>query len=98
MYTQETQTRKSIREFDSRCGFDKCTFSWDRVVAGLCNPGEMVIMDEWTYPSAVGTMQSHGVKPVGVPLDDQGMNPDCLRDLLANWDESARGAPRYTVP
>lgn len=61
----------------------------------LANPGEMFIVEDWTYPSAMAVAQPYGISPVGVPMDGQGMRSDELRKLLAGWDEAARGAKRY---
>jgi aromatic amino acid aminotransferase I len=43
-----------------------------------------------------------GYKPVPLDIDFQGTRPDDLRNVLINWNESARGMPRphvlYQVP
>ncbi|ESK97603.1 aromatic amino acid aminotransferase [Moniliophthora roreri MCA 2997] len=68
----------------------------------LCNPGEGVLVSEWTYPSAMATMMPLGCKMVPVKMDSQGMRSDHLRALLSGWDEAERGMPRphvlYTIP
>lgn len=78
------------------------TDGWSRVLLTLANPGEMFIVEDWTYPSAMAVAQPYNISPVGVPMDGQGMRSDELRKLLAGWDEAARGAKRphvlYTVP
>ena len=70
-------------------------YSWSRAITSLCNPGELFITEDWTYPSALANSQPYGVYPVGVPMDDQGMRPDALRKMLAEWDEVERGHKRY---
>ena len=74
-----------------------CDYRWGRAITTLCNPGELFITEDWTYPSALANSQPYGILPVGVPMDDQGMRPDALRKLLAEWDEVARGHKRYVV-
>ncbi|KAM5534779.1 hypothetical protein V8D89_011495 [Ganoderma adspersum] len=78
------------------------TDGWSKCVNLLCNPNEMFITEDWTYPSALAGSLPYGHRPVGVSMDDQGMRPDELRKLLVEWDEVARGAKRphvmYTVP
>ncbi|RDX53764.1 PLP-dependent transferase [Lentinus brumalis] len=78
------------------------TDGWGRAVTTLCNPGEAFITEDWTYPSALAGSAPHGIHPVGVLMDDQGMRSEELRKLLAEWDESVRGCKRphvmYTVP
>ncbi|KAG6854756.1 hypothetical protein C0991_001183 [Blastosporella zonata] len=71
------------------------TDGWAKAALTLCNPGEGVLVDEWTYPSAVAMMSPHGIRPVAVPLDGQGINGDAMRCLLLGWDETIRGMPRY---
>lgn len=71
------------------------TDGWGRVVLTLCNPGEMILTEEWTYPSAVATCQPYGINPVPIAMDAEGMRADDLYKTLAEWDESARGAPRW---
>lgn len=68
----------------------------------LCNKGEAILASEWTYPSALHTVIPYGNTIASVAIDSQGMRADSLRDVLQNWDEKARGAPRphlaYIVP
>ncbi|KAG6814205.1 hypothetical protein H0H92_000882 [Tricholoma furcatifolium] len=78
------------------------TDGWAKAVLTLCNPGEAILVEEWTYPSAVAMTTPHNIKPVAVPLDGHGVVGDAMRRLLSQWDENARGMPRphvfYTVP
>ncbi|EJD36919.1 PLP-dependent transferase [Auricularia subglabra TFB-10046 SS5] len=78
------------------------TDGWSRCVQTLCNPGEVILTEEWTYPSAVALAAPYEVTPVPVGMDAEGMSASSLEDVLANWDEAARGAKRphvmYTVP
>lgn len=71
------------------------TDGWSRAVLTLCNPGEMFITEEWTYPSAVYASKPYNVTPVPIAMDSEGMRADDLYKTLAEWDEVARGAPRY---
>ena len=63
----------------------------------LCNPGEMFLTEEWTYPSALASAQPYGVMPVPVKIDGEGMRADDLRKVLSVWDEKERGAKRPRV-
>lgn len=60
----------------------------------LCNPGEMILTEDWTYPSALASARPWGVKAAPVKMDGEGMRADDLRKVLTEWDEKARGAPR----
>ncbi|KAI0751113.1 PLP-dependent transferase [Daedaleopsis nitida] len=107
------QLQKFIKEFVGKVydpAYSDCTQlvqtgntdGWSRTITTLCNPGELFITEDWTYPSALASSAPYDIKPVGVPMDDQGMRSDELRRLLAEWDESTRGTKRphvmYTVP
>ncbi|PPQ94958.1 hypothetical protein CVT25_003930 [Psilocybe cyanescens] len=78
------------------------TDGWAKIVSTLCNPGEGILVSEWTYPSALETTNPLGISPVPVSMDGQGMNSAALREVLSGWDEAARGMPRphvmYIVP
>ncbi|KAF8640115.1 hypothetical protein AX17_001351 [Amanita inopinata Kibby_2008] len=78
------------------------TDGWAVVVETLCDPGQGVLTSEWTYPSAIAAMEPHGIKPIPVAMDSQGMRSDALRTLLSEWDETSRGMPRphvlYIIP
>lgn len=67
---------------------------WYKCVQTFCNPGDGVLVSEWTYPSAIASMAPYNVKPVAVPMDGQGMSSAGLRKVLSEWDESATGMPR----
>lgn len=65
--------------------------------------GDYIISEEYTFATAVETAAPLGAKFVGVKMDNQGMIPEALDELLSTWDESARGGARkpfllYTVP
>lgn len=70
------------------------TDAWTKCLQNFCNPGEIIITEEWTYTSALAAALPYGVKPVGIPMDGQGMRADALEDVLANWDADVRGAAR----
>ena len=70
-------------------------YSWAKVLGMLCNPGEMYLAEEWTYPSAKATAKPQGVNPVPIQMDGEGMRSDHLRKVLSEWSEVERGAPRY---
>jgi aromatic amino acid aminotransferase I / 2-aminoadipate transaminase len=70
------------------------TDGWDKIAETLCNPGEFILTEEWTYPGAVSAAWPHHVRPFGIPMDGQGMRADSLEDILAKWMPEVRGAPR----
>ncbi|EGU13534.1 hypothetical protein RTG_00264 [Rhodotorula toruloides ATCC 204091] len=79
------------------------TDAWGKIVTTLCNPGDGVLAEEWTYPSALATAWPNGIKPVPLPMDGKGMTPEGMDELLANWNpDEHEGMPRprllYTIP
>ncbi|KAJ3543437.1 hypothetical protein NM208_g3577 [Fusarium decemcellulare] len=69
----------------------------------LTKPGDWIISEEYTFSTAVESAAPMGVKVAGVKMDAEGLLPDSLDDVMANWDsEKHDGAPRptilYTVP
>jgi aromatic amino acid aminotransferase I / 2-aminoadipate transaminase len=78
------------------------TYSFYTCLRMLLERGDYIIMEEYTYSSAISTCGPMGIKIVGIDMDDQGMLPTSLEMTLSNWDVSVRGArkPRvvYLVP
>jgi len=81
---------------------DGSTDGWHKVVELLCNPGDPILVEAWTYPSAIESAWPMGVRPVPVDIDADGLVPSALEDVLKNWNEEERGCKRprllYTVP
>lgn len=73
------------------------TNGWFEIITTLCNPGESILVSEWTYPTALETMRPMGVGPVSVSMDTQGMNGAALREVLLGCDTVARCMPRYSL-
>ncbi|GAA5977010.1 hypothetical protein JCM10908_004820 [Rhodotorula pacifica] len=79
------------------------TDAWGKIVTSLCNPGDGVLAEEWTYPSALATAWPNGIKPVPLPMDGDGLTVDGMEQVLANWnpdEHEGMQRPRvlYTVP
>ncbi|KAF8524564.1 PLP-dependent transferase [Hysterangium stoloniferum] len=73
-----------------------------RCAGTFLNPGEYILVEELTYPSALACFKPAGVKILGVGMDAQGMSAVILEHILSTWDETTRGAKRphvmYTIP
>ena len=71
----------------------------DLVNAAFLRPGDVVVAEEATYGGMISKVARHGARCVGTALDDDGIIPDRLEQLL---DElaSAGTPPRfvYTIP
>lgn len=64
--------------------------------------GDSILTEEYSFSTALETAAPLGVKVFGVALDEQGLRPESMDEILSNWDESDRGARKphvlYTVP
>ncbi|OTA86773.1 hypothetical protein M434DRAFT_399745 [Hypoxylon sp. CO27-5] len=64
--------------------------------------GDAVLTEEYSFSTALETAAPLGVKVFGVRMDEQGLLPESMDEILSTWDEKARGARKptvlYTVP
>ncbi|CED85216.1 Aromatic amino acid aminotransferase and related proteins [Phaffia rhodozyma] len=67
------------------------TDGMDNVLRNIANRGDNIIVEEFAYPGTVASMGPQGLNPVVIPLDDEGMIPSILDEVLSTWDESKRG-------
>ncbi|KAG5809355.1 hypothetical protein H9Q74_008172 [Fusarium xylarioides] len=79
------------------------TSSLDFAMRMLTQPGDYIVSEEYTFSTAVESATPMSIKVAGVKMDQEGLKPDSLDDVLTNWDpERHDGAakPRvlYTVP
>jgi aromatic amino acid aminotransferase I len=78
------------------------TSALDHAFRMLCERGDYVLAEEYTFSSAVETGLPLGVKFLGMKMDDQGLVPEVMDEILSNWDVKARGTRKpfvlYTVP
>ncbi|MEU7895594.1 PLP-dependent aminotransferase family protein [Nonomuraea sp. NPDC049152] len=49
----------------------------------IAAPGSPVLMESPTYPGALAAARAAGLRPVPVPMDDEGLRPDLLADAFA---------------
>jgi aromatic amino acid aminotransferase I len=68
----------------------------------LLSPGDSLLMEEYTFSSAIECVVPHHIHPVGMPMDDDGVIATALDDMLTNWDSQSRQSrkPRvmYIIP
>ncbi|ROV97538.1 hypothetical protein VSDG_04636 [Cytospora chrysosperma] len=81
------------------------TGALEQALRMLCdkNRGDAVLMDEFAFSTALETAEPLGIKIVGVEIDDEGLLPASMDDILSNWDPKERNGARkphvlYTVP
>jgi 2-aminoadipate transaminase len=71
----------------------------DLVVRVFCDPGDVIIAEAPTYVTALGVFSSYQCEVVHVPMDEQGMRPDALREAIASVRAQGK-TPKliYTIP
>lgn len=80
------------------------TGALEQAVRMFCdkNRRDAVLTEEFSFSTAMETIEPLGVGTFGTPIDSQGIIPEAMDELLSNWDESARGFRKphvlYTVP
>jgi aromatic amino acid aminotransferase I len=78
------------------------TVSWDATLRILCEKGDYILTEEYSFSSALETAAPLGIKAAPIKMDEQGLLPESLDEVLTNWNEAARGARKphllYTVP
>ncbi|KAJ5125625.1 Aromatic amino acid aminotransferase [Penicillium atrosanguineum] len=78
------------------------TYAWDTALRLFCERGDYILLEEYTFASAAETAWPLGLKAAAIAIDEQGLIPEAMDDLLSNWDEKARGARKpfvlYTIP
>ncbi|TID28356.1 hypothetical protein CANINC_002534 [Pichia inconspicua] len=74
------------------------TQSWEACIRTFCNPGDSILIEEFTFPSAVECARNLKVEFVPVKMDSYGIIPSALDELLSNWD-SSKPIPKllYTI-
>ena len=64
----------------------------------LC-PGDTVLVEQFSYGSALARLRKLGARPVGIPLDDDGMRMDRLAETLAALaSEGVKPKFIYVIP
>ncbi|BGP56694.1 hypothetical protein JCM8202v2_004324 [Rhodotorula sphaerocarpa] len=74
------------------------TDAWGKIVTTLCNPGDGVLAEEWTYPSALATAWPNGIKPVPLPMDGDGLTVQGMEDVLGGWNPDEHGGMKRRNP
>ncbi|MEI7559740.1 MAG: PLP-dependent aminotransferase family protein [Actinomycetes bacterium] len=71
----------------------------DLVCKILIDPGDVIVAEGPTYPGAVSAFTSYQARVEQIQMDEHGMNPDALRERLAELDrEGARPKFLYLIP
>ncbi|OGE56575.1 hypothetical protein PENARI_c003G10832 [Penicillium arizonense] len=80
------------------------TGALEQTIRMLCDRerGDTILTEEYSFSTALETFLPQGIKPVGVQMDDEGLLPDSMDEILSSWDEKSRGCRKphvlYTIP
>jgi len=66
----------------------------DLVCTRFTRPGDTIFVEAPTYFLALHLFRDHGLQIIGIPIDNEGMQMDALRDALTRH----RPALLYTIP
>lgn len=71
----------------------------DLIARMLLDPGDTVIVEAPTFHGALWVFQSHGARILSVPLEQDGMDVSCLKQMLADLARTNQ-LPKfiYTIP
>ncbi|KAL8846339.1 MAG: hypothetical protein Q9221_008579 [Calogaya cf. arnoldii] len=78
------------------------TAAFEMALRTLCSRGDYMMTEEYSFCTALETASPLGIKCLGLKMDEEGLLPSHMDDLLTNWSPSERGAKKpfllYTVP
>ncbi|KAG7663417.1 ARO8 [[Candida] subhashii] len=73
------------------------TESWDSTLRTFCTRGDCILVEEYSFSSALETAHAQGVNTIPVSMDEHGLIPQALEEVMANW---IGNQPKllYTIP
>lgn len=76
------------------------TAAMEVVFRVLCNRGDTILTEQYTYPGTLESATMKGIKVRGVEMDLYGLLPGALDNVLSSWDTAQSSKPHvlYTVP
>ncbi|ORY69318.1 pyridoxal phosphate-dependent transferase [Leucosporidium creatinivorum] len=81
---------------------DGNTDAWSKIVRLLLEPGDTLLTEEYTFPSAQAAWIPLGVTAVPIKMDEHGLRADHLSKTLAEWETTRPGVRRpkllYIIP
>lgn len=80
------------------------TGALEQTIRLLCDKtrGDSILTDDYTFATALETFAPQGIKAVGVSMDEEGLLPEYMDQILTTWDPAARSSRKphvlYAVP
>ncbi|WBW72671.1 aromatic aminotransferase [Schizosaccharomyces osmophilus] len=74
------------------------TQALDMCLRMLLNRGDSILVEKYTFPSALQAMRPMDLNIVSVDMDQNGMLPESLEQILINWKDGNKPRVLYTIP
>ncbi|MGD8538282.1 MAG: PLP-dependent aminotransferase family protein [Candidatus Aminicenantes bacterium] len=75
------------------------TQALDHICSLFTRSGDLVLVEAPTFGDALELFQNHGLRPIQIPMDDDGIKIDALSDRLESLKEKGKQARfLYTIP
>ncbi|KAL6944836.1 Aromatic/aminoadipate aminotransferase 1 [Hanseniaspora osmophila] len=75
------------------------TGAWESTLRVFCNRGDTILAEAHSFSLSLAAAEAQGIKTFPVPMDNEGIIPEKLSEILDNWTE---GVPKpkllYTIP
>lgn len=73
------------------------TQSWDATLRTFVTRGDSILVEEYSFSSALETVHAQGVNTIPVAMDAEGILPDALEKMLDQW-VGPKPKLLYTIP
>lgn len=61
------------------------TESWDSTLRTFCSKGDSILVEEYSFSSALETANGQGINTIPVTMDEFGIIPEKLEELMSRW-------------
>lgn len=61
------------------------TEAWESTLRTFCTRGDTILVEEFSFSSALETAHAQGVNTFPIPMDEFGILPEKLNEILNNW-------------
>jgi len=65
------------------------------VCQAFLQPGDSIITEEFSYSGSINCFRKFGVRMIGIPVDDEGMNVDALDETLKDLARRGEQLPKF---
>ncbi|ODV85346.1 hypothetical protein CANARDRAFT_28605 [[Candida] arabinofermentans NRRL YB-2248] len=71
----------------------------DSVLRTFINRGDSIMVEQYSFPASIHAMKTMGAELTAIPLDEDGIIPEKMEEILNNWDPSkAKPKLLYVIP